>query len=249
LPPDPQQIIAKRKQRWRSFYDLKSEQRFMFIIHYQEFIPSLPLPNPENKTARIEAAWQKYQSQLDLVNWLDDDSIPYLDPYTGTEIFAEAFGCQVYRPSDTNPFALPLIHSASEVSRLRVPDYGSTPLALLFDIADELRSRAGPAAVMKLVDIQSPMDIAALIWDKNTFYPAMIENPEAVQELAAKVQQLLVSFIDAWFTRYGQDFMAHYPEYYLPDGGLTLSVDEIGAVSNRMFDRFFLPELVELAKH
>ena len=116
----------------------------------------------------------------------------------------------------------------------------------LFDIADELLRRAGSGAVMQLIDVQSPMDIAALIWEKSDFCMAMIESPDAVRELTDKTSRVLTSFLDAWFARYGQDFIAHYPDYYMP-GGITLSEDEIGIVSGEMFDEFFLPELVRLS--
>ncbi len=144
------------------------------------------------------------------------------------------------------PFAKPLLTRADEVSRLRVPELSTTPLARLFEMADELRRRAGEEALMKLVDIQSPMDIAALIWDKNDFFVAMLEEPEAVKELAEKVSQLLIAFLDAWFARYGRDFIAHYPYYYMADG-LTLSEDEVGIVNTDCFAEFFLPELTALS--
>lgn len=56
-----------------------------------------------------------------------------------------------------------------------------------------------------LPDVQTPMDIAALIWDKNYFFAAMIEEPEAVKELAHKVSRLYFAFFDEWFRRYGAE--------------------------------------------
>jgi len=240
--------IAERKARWRAFLDMQQPPIHVFFVAYNPDPIERPLPWPSLKQERIEYAWQMYEREMARMEWLRDDYIPHLAPYTGTEIFAEAFGCQVHRADDNMPFALPLIHEAREVAALRVPEVSATPLALLFEIGDELRHRAGPEAVMKLVDIQTPMDIAALIWDKNSFYIAMQETPEAVKELAAKVMQLLVTFQDEWFRRYGTEFIAHYPSYYMPDG-FTLSEDEVGAVSASMFDEFFLPELTELSEH
>jgi hypothetical protein len=144
------------------------------------------------------------------------------------------------------PFALPLVHSAREADALKVPDVSTSSVAYLFEMADELIRRAGPAALLKLVDIQSPMDIAALIWEKQSFYPAMLEAPDAVLALADKVKQFLTSFLDLWFTRYGDAFIAHYPSYYMPRG-ITLSEDEVGAVSRQVFDQLFLPELAALS--
>ena len=239
--------IEARKQRWRDFLSMDPSTHYVYQITYQPDSLPRPLPWPDKKAERIAWAWETYQRHLARIEWLPDDSIPFLDTYTGTEIFAEAFGCQVYRPEDDMPFALPLVHNAREASRLEAPDLSAAPLALLFEIADELRRRAGPEALVRLVDIQSPMDIAALIWDKNDLYAAMIEAPEAVRELAAKVKELQVAFFDEWFGRYGREFMAHYPNYYMPQG-ITLSEDEVGAVSQQMFLDLFLPELVELSQ-
>jgi hypothetical protein len=242
--------IAMRKQRWCDFLDMgilpERRSGHLFLIPFDPDAPARPHPWPDQKQARIEWAWQLYERQRQRMEWLHDDALPYLDPYTGTEIFAEAFGCSIQRPSDDMPFARPLISAASQVASVRVPDLSARPLADLFDIADELRRRAGPEALMKLVDIQSPMDIAALIWDKNTAYIALCETPEAMLELAAKVRELLMAFLDEWFRRYGTEFIAHYPAYYMPRG-ITLSEDEVGAVSREMFVQYYLPELAELS--
>jgi hypothetical protein len=240
-------ITAARKTRWQRFYDLSGDTRFMLIVNDSEMLPKRPLPNPDLIPERIEWAWSVYQQRMAALEWLDDDRVPFLDPYTGTEIFAEAFGCPVHYTADKMPFALPLVHSAAEAARLRVPDLAATRLAVLFEIADELRRRAGGPAVMRLPDIQTPLDIVALIWDKHTFYPALLEDPDPVLELAEKVRELQTAFLDAWFARYGTEFIAHYPDYYMPSG-LTLSEDEVGAVSPRIFEQYFLPELQYLAR-
>jgi hypothetical protein len=67
-----------------------------------------------------------------------------------------------------------------------------------------------------------------------------------VLELADKVGQLFTRFLDDWFARYGKAFIAHYPDYYMPQG-VTLSEDEVGAVSSRVYQHYFLPELTALS--
>jgi hypothetical protein len=206
-----------------------------------------PLPWRSLKKERMEWILENYYTRLEATEWLNDDSIPYIDMLTGTEIFAEAFGCKVHLPSDNMPFALPFIQEAKEVAKLKVPDLWDSSLAYIFEMADELKAKAGPEAVFRMVDVQSPLDIAALIWEKSEFYVAFIEEPEAVKELAAKIKSLLTQFLHEWFKRYGREFIAHFPNYYMPKG-LTLSVDEIGVLNKNMFEEFFLPELVELSR-
>jgi uroporphyrinogen-III decarboxylase len=178
--------------------------------------------------------------------WLADDALPFLDPYTGTELFAAAFGCRVATPDSDMPFAVPMVRTAAEASKLRGADLDAAPLRLVFEIADELRRRGGDEALMALPDIQSPMDIAALIWDKTDLFCAMATAPRAVTDLAAKTRQLLTDFLDEWFARYGPELIGHYPHDYFPRG-VTVSEDEIGSVSEAMFDEFFLPSLCHLA--
>jgi hypothetical protein len=239
--------VRQRKQRWLNFYDFERPVSRMFLIRYAPELPPRPFPNPELKAERLEWIWQNYVYHLERMQWLDDDMIPCLDMLTGTELFAEAFGCRVYRPENDMPFALPLVSSAAEAEKLKIPSLDAPPLALAFEMADALAQRAGAGATFRMVDLQSPMDVAALIWEKKSFYLALVEAPEAVKALAEKVKTLQMHFLDAWFRRYGKGFVAHYPDYYLPQG-VSMSVDEIGAVSPRMFEHFFLPELNDLAE-
>ncbi len=239
--------IEARKERWRGQVLGTDPPAHLFMIVYDPGGPERPLPWPTRKAERVEWAWQLYLRQRERAEWLRDDTVPFLNLYTGTEIFAEAFGCPVHRPENEMPFALPCVSSAREADRLRAPSVDAYPLGDLWEMADELRRRAGPEAPLRLPDLQSPMDITALIWDKNDLYRALVEAPEAVKALSAKVTSLLSAFLDAWFERYGTEYIAHYPDY-LMSGGFTVSEDEAGAVSPGMFAEFFQPHLEALSQ-
>jgi hypothetical protein len=239
--------IAARKARWRAFTEPGADPGFMFFVNYPDpDAPESGLPHPARRDTRLEAAWYAYESQLSRAAIIGDDRVPFTAVWTGTEIFAEAFGCPVERPDDTMPFALPLVSTPAAADALTVPELSTSSLAYLFEMGDELHRRAGGEAVMRMVDIQSPMDIAALIWEKSAFFAAMIDAPESVMHLAAKVHELLTAFLDEWFSRYGREHIAHFPEYFMATG-MTLSEDEIGAVNTQMFDDFFRDELIALS--
>ncbi len=249
----PAADLAQRLERWQGFLDGSNGLSFLFHVNFplpeQEVnLPPAPPLWPDKAQERIERYWADYLLMCHKTTLVQDDRLPFLSNVTGTEIFAEAFGCQVFRPLDNMPFALPLIHSAAEADRLKPPELSTSSLAYLFDIADELYRRGGPQALMKPVDIQSPMDIVALIWEKADLYMALVESPEPVQALAEKVRGLVTAFFDEWFKRYGATYVAHYPDY-LMQGGITMSVDEVGAVSREMFDTFFRGELSQLSSH
>ena len=238
--------IDDRKMRWRQFMNPAEIGMRMRLVQFDTNRPARPPLWPDKRVERTDWMVRDYHWQAEQAVWLDDDKIPHIDCLTGTEIFAEAFGCAIHRPEDNMPFALPCVHNAAEAARLKVPELSASTLALQFELADEALARIGAPVPLRLPDIQSPMDIAALIWEKSDFYIAMIEEPEAVRELAEKVRALLTAFVDEWFRRYGTGYIAHFPPYWM-EGGLTLSEDEVGAVNPAMYDTFFLPELEALS--
>jgi uroporphyrinogen-III decarboxylase len=243
--------IQKRKDRWTRVMNGQKSPKHLLMVRYDKDMEGVRpgvVPLRDNVQYRTERAWEVYQKQMARMEWLKDDAIPYLDCMTGTEVFAECFGCRVHVPKGDMPFARPLVRNAQEAQKVKVPGLDAPPLKRAFDMADELVRRAGKGALVRPIDIQSPMDIAALVWEKGDFLMAMVDSPEAVKELAYKCRQLLTTFLDEWHRRYGQEHIAHYPDYYMPTG-MTLSEDEIGVVNNEMFEEFFLPELVYLSDH
>ena len=236
--------IRQRKQRWIDFYSLDSRKTdVIFRINYHR--PDAPHGSPlwpEYKQQRIEWAWQNYLQGLERVEWLEDDFIPVLFVATGTEIFAEAFGCEVYRPERSYTGAIPMVHSPEEAAKVKKPRLEDTSLMLLFDIADELKKRAGSDALFHIPGMLCPMDIVGTIWDKNDLFVSMLDEPEAVQELRAKCRDLLVEFADEWFRRYGTEFVSHHPGGYM-NRGISMTVDEIGNISSDLFKEFFEEDL------
>ena len=237
--------IDAKKNRWRQFYDIGSDTKTLVLIDYPH--PNRPLPYAENFEARLQWAYESYQKQLSDAEFLRDDRVPALSPYTGTELFAGAFGCAVHYSGDDMPFALPLIQNASEIRLLREPDIFSGRLGDVFELARRLQQKNGNGAIFQLPDIQSPFDIAALIWEKSDFFAAMAVDPPAVKELVRMTENTLTRFLSEWFKEFGTEFIAHYPDYYM-DGGVTVSEDEIGVFGPSMFREFCLPVLNRLSE-
>ncbi len=227
-------------------YDPNSDLKRLLYVDCKEGMPKQPPFWPEKAQERIEWSWKRYCVQMENLNWLKDSTIPCLSMLTGTEIFAEAMGCKVHRPAGLPTCALSLINNSQEAARLKRPAVMSSSLAQLFEMADKLREKAGKDVLFSLPDVQSPMDIVNLIWKREDLYIAMIEEPEAVKEVSAMVKELLFEFFDLWFERYGKEFIAHWPWYYMLQG-ITLSEDDIGVVSGDMFKDFFEKELQELS--
>ena len=146
----PVSNTEERLAKWYSFVNGDSPDGFMFHVNFPvpEWEAQLPaaVPHwPDRVEQRIERRWAEYELMCRKTKLVDDDRVPYLSNVTGTEIFAESFGCAVHRPHDTNPFALPLIHRAAEADALKTPELSASSLACLLRLAT---SCSGAAAVM-----------------------------------------------------------------------------------------------------
>ena len=191
---------------------------------------------------------QNYEAMLRQHESLDDDSVPYVKVCTGTEIFASAFGCPVHVYEDSPACARPLVHTARQADRLAAPDLNARPIARVFELAERVSEKVGADVPISVPDIQSPFDIAALIWNKQDFYLALVDDPAAVKRLVRKCHALLAGFLSEYKRRIPSCNLCHCPNAWAPQElGCWLSEDEAGSMSTAMFEEFCLPHLAEMS--
>jgi len=192
---------------------------------------------------------QHYEAKVKYLEALDDDSVPYIALTTNTGIFAAAFGCPLHIYPDSPAAAMPLVATAEEADRLSVPGLDAPTLSRFFELAHLVRERAGPEVPISVPDIQSPFDIAALIWRKEDFYIALLESPDAVKRLVEKCHALLKTFLITFKSEFPECNLCHCPMAWAPpELGCWLSEDEAGCMSTQMFEEFCLPGLVDLSE-
>ncbi|NLE68329.1 MAG: hypothetical protein GX608_12995 [Lentisphaerae bacterium] len=207
-----------------------------------------------DKPAKNWAPWvvEGYRRQVDMLEAVGDDSVPFAKIGTGTHIYAAAFGCEVHRFPDSNPCAMPLVSTAEEADRLSVPDIWKVPvLYRIFELARAVRDELGPDACLGPPDMQSGFDTAALVWNKTDFLCAMLDDRDsaAVMRLAGKCASLFKAFLAAFREEFPNCSPCHCPSVWAPpEMGPWLSNDECGAFSAAMFEKFCLPELLDLSE-
>ncbi|MGD2155566.1 MAG: uroporphyrinogen decarboxylase family protein [Anaerolineales bacterium] len=197
---------------------------------------------------RAELMGRNFEANLRVKELIDDDRVPCLHVWSGTEVFAEAYGAKAYLNGFDMSFALATVHSAGEVDALQEPDIFSGSIGKIFEIADRLVQKYGNDHPVRICDIQSPFDIAALVWEKSSFYMALYDNPGAVHRLLDKITRTLEKFVEAFRNRYENVNLAHHPDLWMPpEYGICLSEDEVGSISKKAFSEFCLPYLNRLS--
>ncbi len=199
----------------------------------------------------VPQATESYECQVRYLEALGDDSVPYVTALnTNTGVFAAAFGCPVHvYEKDTPAAATPIVSTAEEADGLPDPDLSAPTLARVFELAALMRKELGPDAPLGVPDIQSPFDIAALIWNKQDFFVALHEEPDAVKRLVDKCGRLLKRFLIEFKNEFPECNLCHCPVGWAPpELGCWLSEDEVGSLSPAMFDEFCRPWLVSLSE-
>lgn len=216
----------------------------------------IPTPWPDDVaiSERPVADWvpwalQNLEARIKWHETIGDDCVPYVTLWTGTEVFASAFGCSAHVYPDSPPSARPLVFTAAEADALAPPSLETRPLARVFEFAQLLRQAIGPDIPIGVPDIQSPFDIAALVWNKQDLYVALHEEPAAVKRLVDKCLTLLKGFLVAYQREVPNCNLCHCPHMWAPPAlGCSLSEDEAGSMSAAMFEEFCLPSLVDLSE-
>ncbi|MCK4981303.1 MAG: hypothetical protein KAS17_00195 [Victivallaceae bacterium] len=193
---------------------------------------------------------ENYKRECDLLEALQDDTIPMARLSTCTHIFAKAFGCDVRCSKDSPACALPMVANAAEADKLNIPDIWKTEcLYRIFELGRTVLEELGSDTPLGACDLQTGFDVANLIWDKTDLLCAMIENPEAVKRLAGKCAKLVKDFLIELRKEFPTLTSGSCPGDWAPlELGVSLSNDEVGIMSPNMFEEFCLPELVDLSE-
>jgi len=191
-----------------------------------------------------------YEAQLKWLEVLDHDCVPFVSLLTHTAPFAAAFGSKLHQFENSNAAATPCISTVAEAEKLKVPDiYKSPTLARCLELASLVRDTLGPEVSILACDLQSPFGIAAQIWKKQEMLVAMIEEPDAVKCLIEKTHETAKKFFLLFRSEHPNYNPVLCPRGWAPnDLGCGLSEDEIGMISNDMFEEFSLPKLIDLSE-
>jgi len=205
--------------------------------------------NDEPISSRLDRIERDYENAVRFHEELGDDTVPFVGLMTGTGVHATAFGCPIVPFEGSNPAARPIVRTPAEADALPEPDMWSTGLGKHLELVAAVRERLGPDVPVTGPDMQSPMGIAALVWEKAEFLAAMIQAPDAVHGLVHKCHNLLKTFIIELHKTAPSLAPIHCPAMWAPkEFGAALSEDEVGAISRAMYEEFGLWCLIDLSE-
>jgi uroporphyrinogen-III decarboxylase len=181
---------------------------------------------------------------------LDSDWSPFLEPWLGVGIYADAFGSQTTWPVDDYPWTEPFIENIDEVFRLKMPAPGESPLMeRVLRTIEYFKEQNGGGVPISMTDTQSPMNTASLIVRTEELLTACYTNPEAVHHLLDQITDLIIEFSKIQLEVIGS--VVALPGHLFPAAGhrgISISDDNCSMVSADIYRQYFVPYFNRLAR-
>jgi len=238
--------VARTKEFLRAFWHLEDVGRPAFQVNLQV----------DSGTSMLErfndpASMLRHQLlEIEAKSAIEDDFVPALFPYLGTAILPSAFGCPVRWFDNQDPWAEPIIGGdPRRVYDLTVPGTASGLLGRVLDYTRYFREWTHGCYPIRMTDIQSPFDVAYLVWRHEEFLMALREHPAEVHYLLDLITSLIIDFVEAQRRISGDFIPCHFPPIWMPDGmGIAVSDDAMTLISPLDYRTFILPYINRLSE-
>ena len=173
------------------------------------------------------------------------DELPHLEPWIGTGVYANAFGCPYLWRQGEAPDVRARFRSIEEVRGIAKPDWRSSPvMGMVLEAIDALLEATKGRFPISSTDPQSPYDSATLALDTSEFFTACYTEPETVASFVGVITELLIEFTRVQWARIGEGRVAR-PGHSIPSHtsltGITLSDDNLAVASPLINERVSLP--------
>jgi len=173
----------------------------------------------------------------------ENDWLPYLEPWHGIGVFAEAFGCPFLWSETDAPWTRTIISDIEGLRRLEKPDIGkSEMLRMVLDTTEYFNEQTRGEIHIAPTDTQGPLSTMSLVCDVTWMLMEAWDYPEDFHRALGMITDLIIEF-----TIMQQSLCARptAPGHTMwsPDSfnGVSLSDDMLAMVGADFYREFGLP--------
>ena len=130
----------------------------------------------------IEASFEENINTFVKELEIQTDHIPYLEPWFGTGVFANAYGCKYLWREDEAPATYVLYHRFEDLkTRMKKEIEDAEVMTMVLDAIRYFKTKTFGQLPISLTDTQSAFDTASLIFDPTQFFIACFDHPEEIK--------------------------------------------------------------------
>ena len=232
-------------------YELRREQREAKLKEFyagtrKYIIIQRPTYNLWGECNSVEGILENNMKHLE--SWLSmewTDELPHLQPWVGTGVYANAFGCEYLWRDGQAPDTRYKYYSIEDVKDIDCPDWRESHImGMVLDAIDALLDRTRGAFPIALTDTQSPCDTATLVLETTEFFTGLYTHPAVVADFMNTIADLVVEFSTVQGKRIGEERVSR-PGHVMPSlpgfRGITISDDNLAVSSPTLNEQFSLP--------
>ncbi len=177
------------------------------------------------------------------------DYVPFLDPFEGVTVLAEAFGCKVDIPVNGDPWVKrPIIYDPMDVYDLKKPGKDNPVFKRILETLRFFEKNTGYLIPTGPTDPQSPLNVASLIWEHNSFLMSCITNPKEVHHLLDMISDVFIDFYRIQYeTLKNPAYPVHSFQLLNTHDGIAISDDEIILLSPQLYKEFGVPYMNKIS--
>jgi hypothetical protein len=173
------------------------------------------------------------------------DSLPYMEPWMGTGVFANAYGCEYVWRDNESPACHYRFHQLEELAGVQRPDWrGSEIMQRVLTCIDRLKEATEGRLPIAMTDTQSPFDTATLVLDAAELFMGCYAEPELVGSFMSGIADLVIEFSRVQAERIGPELLAepgHLMGAAVGLKGIAIADDNLAVSSPEINRRMALP--------
>jgi hypothetical protein len=124
-----------------------------------------------------------------------NDWIPYLEPWHGVGVFAEAFGCPFEWKDNDAPWVHAIVESIEQLKRLERPSLEkAVMLKYVLDTTEYFIDQTKGRIPIAATDVQSPLDTLTLIADTRFVFSEAADYPDEFHRVLGDITDLIIEF-------------------------------------------------------
>jgi hypothetical protein len=190
---------------------------------------------------------QCFQSNLECINQslkIPSDHFPVLEPWFGTGVYANMYGCEyVFREGEA-PAVHYKYHTLDEIKKIEKPNWENSEIAcLVMDTIRYFKNKTGDALPIVWTDTQSGSDTATLVLDASQCFIGCMIEKETTWNFMKGINDLIIEFSKAQEDLIG-DALVKPGHIMLSNNrfsGFSISDDNLAVASPAVNEAFNLP--------
>ena len=176
--------------------------------------------------------------------------VPYLEPWFGVGIYANAFGASVLWNEGESSATHYIYFNETDAGKIGEPDFNAQLPRLVMDGIDYFLEQTQGRIPISCTDTQSAFDSASLMWDSTSFFESMFTSPEVVHHVLNRINQAILTFSQQQIDRIGGALAqpGHIMLSARGGPGFSVSDDNIVMISGEHYTEFSAPYNAQLAE-